>query len=331
MSQNFSITSSAPGKLMLAGSYAVVHGRSSVVTAIDQRIAVTVEKNDTNQLLVNAPDVHVSNYTVALDKIGSKEAPKAVKFIEASLKIYIDLYGQIPGLKVTTKSDFSSTVGFGSSSAVTVAFVHALYRLFGMDLTKKQLFDLCYQAVLAVQGVGSGFDIAAAVWGGTIRYAKPAAVVEELDLTSEELFNHLVVCYSGQKADTAVLVKGINTELENEPQRISQLFDQIGQTAEEMYQSLLEKNWQQAGKHLLEHQKLASQLGVSTDKIDTLVNSATNAGAYGAGLSGAGGGDCIFAFVSTDKKQAVIKALEKEGQVIPVSFNASGVRVESSK
>jgi len=329
MSSITTTSSSAPGKLMLAGSYAVVHGRPCVVTAIDQRLVVKVEKISEQKLIINAADIGVKEYEVDLDKIGSESAPKAVTFIESCLDIFQKKHPLDTGLVVTTQSDFSSKVGFGSSSAVTVAFIHALHTLFGISISKKELFNMCYQVVIAVQGVGSGFDIAAAIWGGTIKYVKPAAVIEELNLSDEILSEHIVVCFTGQKADTATLVKRVNKDLEREPQKINRIFDEIGQTADSLYQALSVQDWENAGKALLRHQNAAAQLGVSTDKIDTLARLAMQAGSYGASLSGAGGGDSMPIFVSKANKQKVITALEKEGQVIPVSFHAPGVKTEA--
>src|SRR4030043_356399 len=153
-------TASAPGKLMLFGEHAVVHGYPCIVTAVDQRI------------------------------------------------------------DVTTKSDFSSRFGFGSSSAVTVAFAKALTILYGIELSKKELFNLCYRAVLDVQGVGSGFDIASAIWGGTIYYIPPAKVVRAVDIDSIPL----VVGYTGIKADTPTLIRMVQQMYAAEPARVEKIF-----------------------------------------------------------------------------------------------------------
>jgi len=63
------------------------------------------------------------------------------------------------------------------------------------------------------------------------------------------------------------------------------------------------------------------ELGVSSPKLDRLINAARAAGAYGAKLSGAGGGDCMIALVSDDKKKNVEKAIEQaRGEIIRVKL-----------
>ena len=77
------------------------------------------------------------------------------------------------------------------------------------------------------------------------------------------------------------------------------------------------------------NQQLLQQLEVSTEKLDKMCQAALEAGAYGAKLSGAGGGDCMLALVKEDKKAVVIQAIaDVGGEVINVSSNAQGVFLE---
>ena len=111
----------------------------------------------------------VKGYSREIDSLGKRaDMPKGVRFLETAVKNFFEKYQVKSGLKIKTKSEFSSKFGFGSSSAVTVAALKGLSVLFKVKLSKKELFNLAYKTVLDVQGVGSGFDLAAAIWGGTI-------------------------------------------------------------------------------------------------------------------------------------------------------------------
>ncbi len=176
------VTASAPGKLMLSVGYAVVHGRPTIVTAVDQRLYATVVKNGVDVFHLDAPDLGLTSYTKTIADLGTKELPKAVRFIEILYKNFLEKHPQKEGIIVTTKSDFSSFYGFGSSSAVTVAFAKALTNLYSIKMSNSELFDLCYKAVIDVQGVGSGFDLAAAIWGGTLYFVSPAKVVKTVNV-----------------------------------------------------------------------------------------------------------------------------------------------------
>ena len=154
------VTTSAPGKLMLFGEHAVVYGYPCIVTAVDQRLYVSVRKNGMDAFHLEAPDLGLQAYSKTMQDLGGEGLPKGVRFVEMLYKRFLEMHPQKEGIDVETRSDFSSSFGFGSSSAVTVAFAKALTELYDLHLSEKELFDLCYQAVIDVQGVGSGFDIA---------------------------------------------------------------------------------------------------------------------------------------------------------------------------
>lgn len=319
------VTTSAPGKLMLSGSYAVVHGRPCVVTAVDQRLYVTVEKNGDDQFHLEAPDLGLKTYSKTLSELGTKDLPKAVRFIETLYRIFLDSYPQKKGIKVRTKSDFSSSFGFGSSSAVTVAFAKALTHLYEVKLNEKELFDLCYKAVIEVQGVGSGFDLAAAIWGGTIYYISPAKVVEKIAVDKLPI----LVGYTGIKADTPTLVRMINNKLENDTARIESIFESVGEISRKVVKSLQKQDWDLLGSLFNQHQALMRQLGVSSHELEELIKASTTSGALGASLSGAGGGDCMLVVVDVENQTSVTNALNQVGEVLDVKLNAPGVRIES--
>jgi mevalonate kinase len=319
------ITTSAPGKLMLCGSYAVVHGRPCVVTAVDQRLYVTVEKNGDDQFHLEAPDLGLMGYSKTISELGTKDQPKAVRFIETLYKIFLDKYPQEKGIEVSTKSDFSSSFGFGSSSAVTVAFAKALTELYEVKLNEKELFDLCYQAVIEVQGVGSGFDLAAAIWGGTIYYISPATVVEKIEIDQLPI----VVGYTGVKADTPTLVRMINNKLRKETARIEEIFDSIADISRAVVKVINSKDWEKLGSLFNQHQALMRQLGVSSPELEKLIEQSSVQGAHGAGLSGAGGGDCMLAVVEEKDKKNIVQVINQSGEVLEVGLNAPGVRIES--
>ena len=73
------------------------------------------------------------------------------------------------------------------------------------------------------------------------------------------------------------------------------------------------------------NQNLLRKLGVSSDKLEEMVAASLRAGALGAKLSGAGGGDCMIAVVDDKKKVMVEKAISAVG----VKLGAEGVRMEN--
>lgn len=326
------IEASAPGKLMLFGEHAVVYGYPSIVTAVDQRIYAKAESVAAKTFSVIAPEVEMPEYSKSVEDVGNGQIPRSVEFLERLYARFRAKYPQAQGISVTTRSEFSSKFGFGSSSAVTAAFAKALNELYSTNMTEQEMFDLCYKTVLDVQGVGSGFDLAAAIWGGTLYYVKPAKVVEQLRI--DEL--PLVVGYTGIKADTASIVNRVKAEKEHGPV-VDGIFDQVGALVEIAKTAILAADWRLVGELMTQNQALLEELRVSSPELDILIDAADAAGAYGAKLSGAGGGDCMIAVTDVHKKEDVergiasaisIQGTMKAGQVIHVHTHAQGARIE---
>ncbi len=319
------ITVSAPGKLMLFGEHAVLYGRPYIVTAVDQRMKVTVELTKEPIFQLDATDVSIVGYKKSMSAMGKGDIPKGAKFVEIAIKNFLNHYPIIGGIKVKTKSEFNSKLGFGSSSASTVCVIKALSELTGKKLSKKQIFDLSYKTVLDIQGKGSGFDVAAAIYGGTLHYIARGKLIQPLNLSNLPL----ITGYTGVKADTVTLVNQVSKLSGKYPEIVDDIYDQILLLVEIAKVALEKGDLKTAGELMDLNQGFLSTLGVSSEKLASLIYAARGAGAYGAKLSGAGGGDCMIAFAPKNKVNTVKKAINKVGgQVINIKSNAEGVRIE---
>src|SRR3989344_4563212 len=225
------ITVSAPGKLMLFGEHAVVYNRPCLVTAVDQRMRATVETLGTLEFQLEAGEVKVTGYKKPLSDLGKGDIPKGAQFVEIAIKNLLNRsrnkFGMTgkKGLKVTTKSEFSSKFGFGSSSASTVCTIKAISELLGLNLSQEEIFDLSYKTVLDIQGKGSGFDVAAAVYGGILYYVTGGKVIEPLKIDSLPL----IVGYSGVKADTVTLINKVKESFTGRESRLEEIYNQISE------------------------------------------------------------------------------------------------------
>lgn len=305
------VTVSAPGKLMLMGEHAVVYGEPCLVTAVNQRLSVTIDASDNGQITIDAPQV------------------KETKFVDRAIVKFFAEKGSFlknRGIALAIHSDFDCRVGFGSSSAVSVATLKALSLYYNLTLTDREIFNLAYQVTLDIQGIGSGFDIAAATYGGTLFFTKGGATIAPLRVSVP-----LVVGYTGIKADTPTLIRQVEKLHKTYPDKVNRIFAAIGKLVREGKEALLRQDWERLGKLMDFDQEYLRDLGVSTQKLEDLISAAKRAGAYGAKLSGAGGGDCMIALATSDKQKVIRKAIKDAGgEVIDVSTRAAGVRVDPS-
>lgn len=304
-----SVTVSAPGKLMLLGEHSVVYGYPSIVTAMDTRLYVKVSDSSCEDLVI-APQV------------------KECKFVESSIALFKKEFNIDKNITIETYGDFSHQVGLGSSSAVTVSTFKALSDYFNKKLSLKDIFDLSYKVTLNIQGVGSGFDIAAATYGATLYYLYGGKKIETIH--KKEI--PIVIGYSGIKADTPTLIRRVRESYCKDNLKTKEIFRKISVLVEKARISLEKDNFKELGSLFTQNHQLLKKLNVSTDKLDLMVKAAINNGAYGAKLSGAGGGDCMIALVPKDCKTKVERAIEKAGGVIiNVGNNACGVKVEEKE
>jgi mevalonate kinase len=317
---------SAPGKLMLFGEHAVVYGKPCVATAVDQRITLHAGLNQNNNLVIDAHDVGIRGYESDISKSGrSENPPKGARFIKQAVTNFYDLYNVFSGINIETKSEFSSEFGFGSSSAVTVATIAALSRLFDIDLSNKELFDLSYKTVIDLQRVGSGFDLAAAIWGGTLYFVSGGSVIESMK--TRDL--NFVIGYTGIKADTPTLVRRVAFFKDGNPELAEEIFNSIEKIVDKAKDNIRSGDVFELGKLMNENQRLLEKLGVSSRKLDNMIEAAKQAGAYGAKLSGAGGGDCMIALVPNENRHEIESAIESVGgKILKVNMKAEGLRFE---
>lgn len=299
------VKASAPGKLMLFGEHAVVYDFPCIVTAVESRIYVEVEK--AQEFIVDTPQV------------------KDLRFVEETVKVFCEKYKVNNKIMIKTYSDFSSKFGLGSSSAVTVALIYALSKLHHIEMSKREIFDLGYKIVLNIQGVGSGFDIAAATYGKTTYFVTSGKVIEPLPVNSLSL----IIGYSGVKADTATIVKELKLKMVDKKTEIFGIFEKMKIVVEKAKISLVKSNWKLTGELMSQNQKLLQELGVSTEKLDKMCQASVDVGAYGAKLSGAGGGDCMIALVPEGKINDVKTAITSVGgEIIDVKSNTEGLKLE---
>lgn len=204
--------------------------------------------------------------------------------------------------------------------------IKALSELSGEKMSKKQIFDLSYKTVLDVQTKGSGFDVAATVYGGTLYFVTGGKKIIPLSI------NHLpiIIGYSGIKFDTVKLINQVTQKTKKYPALIDNIYSSIGKLVEQARIAMLKGDLVTLGKLMNINEGYLAALGVEGKKLADMIYASREAGAWGAKLSGAGMGDCMIAIVPKNKTKAVQRNIVSAGgEIIDVKINAEGVRIES--
>ncbi|MBQ3647773.1 MAG: GHMP kinase, partial [Spirochaetia bacterium] len=251
---------SAPGSLMLTGEHAVLHGSPAAACAVDKRIYLILTPREDREIHIESP---LGNLETTLDTLPEESQFKFI--IEAIRQSSISI-----GLDIRTESEFSSTVGLGSSAAVTVCTCMALNTIKGSIPTREELFSQCYSVVHGVQKTGSGCDLAASIYGGIIAMESKDShyTPRKLDCTS---LPEIDLYYCGYKMKTPDVIALVNQKAESEPEKYKKLYQYMGQIASSTITLLERGNFEMAGNLFGKYQMLMEQLGVCDDTLKDMV------------------------------------------------------------
>ncbi|MCL5261503.1 MAG: hypothetical protein M1561_07550 [Gammaproteobacteria bacterium] len=274
---------SAPGSLMLFGEHAVLSNKQAIVTAINKRIYVTLHPRSDRLIKIKSK---LGAFTTSLDKI---IAIKPFVFILAAIKQNLS---KLPsGFELEIKSEFSSKLGLGSSAAVTVATLAVLeYWQTGEIYNLTRLAKSARAVIKEVQGLGSGADAMASVFGGVAAY-------KMLPFSCKKIARGLplTVLFSGKKLATKEVLKITAAFAKRFPAAYSYIIQGIDQCAIEAKTAIKRKNWQRLGELMNIHQGFQDALGVNNEALANLIFKLRNdSKIFGAKISGSGLGDCVI-------------------------------------
>ncbi|MEY8567136.1 phosphomevalonate kinase [Corynebacteriaceae bacterium 7-707] len=324
----------APGKLYIAGEYAVVEtGFPAVLVAVDRYVTVRVttatgtghitsdhhtqsrlEWHRGDRGMVVEPDQAPFDFVLA--------AAGVVEEVAAALGTPLEVFD----LDITSELDDDSgrKFGLGSSAAVTVATVRALCDFYRLDLTRMQQLKLALLASISVQTSGSGGDVAASMAGGWIAYTsfdrewarseravRPLPELIDTDWPGLSVRRlrppdrlRLLVGWTGSPASTSRLVGDVQSRKQGEGMDYTRFLAESRRCVTGLTAAL--DNDDPAGvlAGIRRNRELLRGLGehsgttIETPTLRRLIEIAeANGGA--AKTSGAGGGDCGIVLIDT--------------------------------
>jgi phosphomevalonate kinase len=291
----------APGKAILSGEYAVLHGAPAIAVAVDRDV-------------------------VASEADGGEESP----FVRAA-KDYAAKNGGAPLGNVRVDStalyEGGEKLGLGSSAAVTTAVVGLSLAKAERTLDPRAVFAIADAAHGEAQGTrGSGVDVACSVYGGAIRFVRKNG---DVDVRSVDLPDgvRLTFIWAGQPASTAKMIEHVKALAESSPSRHEAAIRSLVSHAHAFASAVTANAYGQAMAALGE----AAGCEIVTRPHTQLAALARRHGGA-AKPSGAGGGDLGVAFtVGNDATQKLRDDVRAAGlTLLSLGAPAPGLRLENA-
>ena len=299
------------------------YGGAVVSTTIDKYISVCITKGQNSQIAINTPDHH--------ETVSDPAHIQHPLIREAVRKTFPPACGGIKGggISITVSSDVPSRgCGLGSSSALTVGLLNALYAYREIEMSAGALAQQACEIEIEhlSQPIGKQ-DQYIAAYGGLkrIQFNRDESVhTQAIPVTPEtiaRLEENFTLFYTGiqRRAETIlheqkrsaspqtllqmrelvpafhdVLVKGNHKFLN--PDLSGGCLDEVGH--------LLHRAWQL---------KRSLCDSISNPMLDTIYERAIAAGALGGKILGAGGGGYFLFYVPTERREAVKTTLSDLG------------------
>lgn len=317
-----SSTASAPCKVILFGEHFVVYGKPAILAAIDKRIHVNVSIRNDTKFVINNKDIH--------DEISiSNIIESNYKHDKLSYPIFLTAYNTLRGfdsrvgldIKIDSQVPFGS--GLGTSAAVSAALIASISNLFG-SFNKHQIFLQTLEAEKLIHATPSGADPAITVTGGVIMFRKtkePDMLIMPLEYNDLRL----IIIYSGENRITGDIVNNVKRIREDNPKLFEMFANKNEEITLDAVQALRNKDYNSLGSLMLRNHELLKSLGVSTRRLDEIVEKAMQNGALGAKMTGAGGGGSVIAIAEDENR---LLNTFQEYYAFIANIDKDGVRVE---
>ena len=276
----------AHSKIILIGEHAVVYGYPAIsLPLIEVEVTCRVLPAETPWRLFEEDTLSMAVYA-SLEYLTIKDAC----------------------IRCQIESAIPEKRGMGSSAAISIAAIRAVFDYYDAQLSQETLEILVNRAEMIAHMNPSGLDAKTCLSDHPIRFIKNLGFTElEMDLST-----YLVIADTGVYGHTREAIQVVQSKGKDALPYLQTLGD-LTQEAED---AINHKDAEKLGEILSQAHENLKEIGVSSQEADSLVETAIHHGALGAKMSGGGLGGCIIALVANlEQAQELAQRLEEKGAV----------------
>lgn len=282
----------AHSKIILLGEHSVVYGYPAIAVPLKNiEIECEILESKTNFCCNENDTLSVAIFTAL--KYLKKEKEK---------------------IKYSIKSEIPTKRGMGSSAAVSIAAVRAVFDYFNQKIETDLLEKLVNVAETTAHQNPSGLDAKTCLSEKPIKFIKNKGF-SYIDIN---LGAYLVIADSGIYGNTREAVEKVRDlgEVAKEPLK------NLGELTEK-FESLIKNKFEtekvkKIGQIMTNANDELKKIGVTIEKTEMLVEKALENGASGAKISGGGLGGCIIALCKSQKIAEKVKKILIENGAINI-------------
>lgn len=288
----------APGKLILSGEHAVVHGRPAVAMAIDRSAQAIIQPGPTNEVSFNLANYDYDesftlralrdltgriseNYHLFLDgKLGIVDVlHKPVELFQYAFITILDgLHLKLEsGIDVEVMSDIPIGCGLGSSAATVLSELRALGHFFRVDFKPEWHYRYSLEVENLQHGRASGLDSYISLHGGCAFFQQGDA--RRLPLPRWPVF---LVQTGTPHSTTGECVAHVAKDFTS-----SVIWDDFEHATRDLEDALVRTDLEGIQRVVRANHRLLVRIGVVPVKVQNFIRDVENTGAA-AKISGAG-------------------------------------------
>ncbi len=331
----------APGKLILSGEHAVVHGQPALAMAVNRYAVASVGRGLLPKISLDLSDLSHSSQLTLQDLLSIKERVKRkyqrfvrgeyhirdvlrkpFELVQAALGIMAGSQNiTLPdGMKIHVTSDIPIGSGMGSSAASILCVMKAASLHLNVPVSTDILYQMALEAENLQHGNSSGLDLRVSLHGGCI-YMHGS----QIETREVPAFTLYLVNTGTPQSSTGECVNDVARHFAS-----GELGPQFGAVTNQMDAALREQSLHAMQDAVRANHRLLVQIGVVPEAVQQFITE-IEAGHGAAKICGAGAvaGDRagIVMVMTEDEEQLAALCRKFHYELIPVKGESRGVHV----
>jgi mevalonate kinase len=268
----------ACGKVILLGEHAVVYGVPALAAGIERGVRASARPRSGATCTLSVPA-----WNVEVDEDDPRDLGRA-------LRALVEVTGSVRPLAIEASVDLPPGGGLGCSAALGVAVARAI----DPAAQPGAIVDRVMAWEKIFHGNPSGVDAAVASRGGCVLFSKRSGI-EDMQVAAP-----LTLCigHSGAGSSTGTMVEAVARLRAESPVAVDAAFEGIHELVASSRHAVESGDRRALGRLMELNQVWLRDLALSTPAIDRMCRLAREYGAFGAKLTGAGGGGSVVALVN---------------------------------